>query len=314
MSTNNGNRFSPPNSNYFRVPNEWINTYRGISNLAEFKIVMYVMRHTWGFQEYGMKKRISIDEFMYGRKYADGSRMDEGTGLSKQSVVDGIKRAVADGILEEETDDTDKARKRKSYSLNMSKFWPSGTQNLDQESRPQMSKPWTAPVDKLDTNGLNYRHRSEKETSRKTLEKEREKAFDSFDRSEEETSLSPPSSNTFFLTEEQTIFWNRWCAMTKCDPKDLNQTAYKHVVYLADKILTTDDLASLYEFTYTHIRELPRSTGKDPTPPRLGNLINVYQEWEQARVLKSRDQQPVRKTTILTPEQLKAMPIGDKWR
>ena len=31
-------------------------------------------RHTWGYREYGLKKHITLDEFMHGRKRRDGIR------------------------------------------------------------------------------------------------------------------------------------------------------------------------------------------------------------------------------------------------
>src|SRR5215475_104512 len=59
---------------YFRVPAIFLSLCAMIDNLAELKVVMYIMRHTWGFQEYNAPKRITIDEFVDGRKRADGSR------------------------------------------------------------------------------------------------------------------------------------------------------------------------------------------------------------------------------------------------
>lgn len=111
--------FDIPETNWFRMPNSWTNITAEITSLAEIKIVEYVLRHTWGFQEFGLSKRISIDEFMHGRKKKDGSRMDKGTGLSNKGVIKGIKRAVEHGYLTEQVDARDKARVRKSYCLKM---------------------------------------------------------------------------------------------------------------------------------------------------------------------------------------------------
>src|SRR5207302_1571299 len=104
--------FTPPVSNYFRMPNAWINICAEIKSLAELKVVQYVLRHTWGFQEYdGKPKPITTDEFMHGRKKGDGKeRMDNGTGLSNRSVIDGLRDAVEHGFLVCVTDDKDKAR------------------------------------------------------------------------------------------------------------------------------------------------------------------------------------------------------------
>jgi hypothetical protein len=144
--------FRLPRENWFRLPNEWTDITAGIDSLAELKVIEYVLRHTWGYQEYGEKKRITIDEFMRGRRKADGTRMDRGTGLSEQSVRNGLARALADGWLEETIDDRDKARIKKSYGLVLLRE----VQSLD---------PGPQRLDRRTTNAI---PRSEKDTSRKT--------------------------------------------------------------------------------------------------------------------------------------------------
>jgi hypothetical protein len=111
--------FPLPTKNWFSVPNAITEIIAEITNLAELKVLLYVIRHTWGFHEYGKPKAISIDEFMHGRKCADGHRMDSGTGLSHHSVIDGLKRAVEHGYLLCEVNDSDLARVKKSYALKM---------------------------------------------------------------------------------------------------------------------------------------------------------------------------------------------------
>src|SRR6266700_3908733 len=111
--------FSKPEANFFRLPNEWTDITASITSLAEMKLVEYVLKHTWGYSEFDVVKKITTDEFMYGRKKKDGTRIDIGTGLSKPSVIAGLKSAVAHGLLMEETDDSDKARIKKYYKLKM---------------------------------------------------------------------------------------------------------------------------------------------------------------------------------------------------
>lgn len=111
--------FDSPKQNWFRMPNDWVDICAEINSLAEVKVVQYIMRHTWGHQEYGIRKRISVDEFMNGRWRKDGTRMDKGTGLSKPSVISGLRSAVDRGLLIEEIDSSDKARVKKYYSLRM---------------------------------------------------------------------------------------------------------------------------------------------------------------------------------------------------
>ena len=101
------------------MPNLWTDITAEIDNISELKVVEYILRHTWGYQEYGLKKHITIDEFVHGRRRQDGSRMDKGTGLSERAVYDGLRKAVENGLIEEEIDDSDRGRIKKSYSVRM---------------------------------------------------------------------------------------------------------------------------------------------------------------------------------------------------
>src|SRR5881227_441153 len=154
--------FSKPESNFFRLPNEWTDITATISSLAELKLVEYVLKHTWGYSEFDMVKKITTDEFMNGRKKKSGERIDTGTGLSKPSVIAGLKSAVKHGLLEEEIDDSDKARIKKFYKLKM--------RNPIEEEEPEKEEVH-ADVKKLYTGVKNFNiggktslHRSEKET------------------------------------------------------------------------------------------------------------------------------------------------------
>jgi hypothetical protein len=111
--------FTRPESNYFRMPNNWTDITAQINSLAELKVVEYILRHTWGYQEFGVKRRITVDEFMHGRKRSNGTRIDMGTRLSEQSVRNGLKQAIEDGFILEEVDARDRARIKKYYSLRM---------------------------------------------------------------------------------------------------------------------------------------------------------------------------------------------------
>lgn len=111
--------FARPEQNWFRMPNNWTDITAEITSLAELKLVEYVLKHTWGYQEYEITKHITLDEFMSGRRRKDGSRIDKGTGLSKPSVIAGLKAAVEHGYLRVEVDGSDKARVKKFYRLRM---------------------------------------------------------------------------------------------------------------------------------------------------------------------------------------------------
>lgn len=151
--------FGIPEQNWFKLPNEWTNITAGMKSLAELKVVEYVLRHTWGFHEYGIAKRISINEFMRGRRRADGSRLDQGTGLSNRSVIDGLRKAVSDGYLVEEIDDSDRGRIKKSYRLRM---------RPGNELQPGV-KILHRGMNNLHSRGEESSHRTEKETSERNF-------------------------------------------------------------------------------------------------------------------------------------------------
>src|SRR5437588_7345996 len=156
--------FSKPEANFFRLPNEWTDITARITSLAEMKLVEYVLKHTWGYSEFDIVKKITTDEFMSGRKRKDGTRVDSGTGLSKPSVIAGLKSAVAHGLLTEEVDDSDKARIKKFYKLKMKTF--------SEENDPESNDPHAdvknlyIGVKKFDIEGKESLHRSEKDTLR----------------------------------------------------------------------------------------------------------------------------------------------------
>lgn len=176
--------FDTPKQNWFRMPNEWIDICADISSLAELKVVQYVMRHTWGHQEYGILKQISLDEFMSGRRRQDGSRLDKGTGLTKKSVIAGVKSAVERGFLIEHVDDSDRARVKKYYALRMatqndSDGFPSTPQNPQKTDVEAPGEKVNADVyflhpdvEKVYPRGKESIHRTEKETLERNNKKE----------------------------------------------------------------------------------------------------------------------------------------------
>lgn len=177
--------FTRPEQNWFKLPNDWTNITADITSLAELKLVEYVLKHTWGYQEYGYTKQITTDEFMHGRRRKDGHRMDKGTGLSNRSVIDGLKKAVAHGFLIEEVDDSDKGRVKKCYALRMLSH--GGPVHDLPGPSPDNAEPSRAGMKNLHTTGKNLHsdvkhlhpsgkassHRTEKDT----LERHSNKPF-----------------------------------------------------------------------------------------------------------------------------------------
>lgn len=112
--------FPRPEQNYSKLPHILIDALPLMQSEAEIKCVLYLLRHTWGFSEYDMPKQITLDEFMDGRKRKDGTRLDKGTGLSKPSVIKGLRAAEKHGFITIAIgDDSDGGRVEKLYCLNM---------------------------------------------------------------------------------------------------------------------------------------------------------------------------------------------------
>src|SRR5437588_10886257 len=154
--------FNKPETNFFRLPNEWTDITARVTSLAEMKLIEYVLKHTWGYSEFDMVKKITTDEFMSGRKKKDGTRVDSGTGLSKPSVIAGLKSAVEHGLLTEEVDDSDKARIKKYYKLRMK---PSVDENNTDSNDPHADvKNVHIGVKNFNSRGKKSLQRSEKDT------------------------------------------------------------------------------------------------------------------------------------------------------
>lgn len=181
--------FVPPVDDYFRMPNIWIDITAEIESLAELKVVQYILRHTWGYHDYEGFRRITLDEFMFGRKRRDGTRIDKGTGLSDRGVKNGIALALKDGYIVCEIDDHDKARIKKYYRLKV--FDQLGGNNIpirDGNNLPpeQNLEGNNIPIPdgndlppdgkKVPARGEQNTHRSEKDTSeRQNYERKRER-------------------------------------------------------------------------------------------------------------------------------------------
>jgi len=167
------NGFSDPTQNWSRLPHQLIGALPLISSLGEMKVILYVLRHTWGYHD--DDKRISTDEFCNGRKHSfrykqkhpdESDRLDNGTGMSKSAILRGIERAIEHGFLEVEVDDSDKGRIKKYYRLIQADDLHPGVSKRD------MSQTNTPRATKQDITAPESIHQSKKETIERNLEKE----------------------------------------------------------------------------------------------------------------------------------------------
>jgi len=101
--------FEEVDSNAIKFPKQWTTIMASIDNLAELKVIEYIVRHTWRYNgKEDRTKKITIDEFVNGRRKKDRSRIDMGTGLTAKSVKIGIKKAIEHGYIQIIVDEKDK--------------------------------------------------------------------------------------------------------------------------------------------------------------------------------------------------------------
>jgi hypothetical protein len=80
---------------YTQVPDEAFDELMAVLTPAEFKVMMYVIRRTFGFKK--DSDAISLSQIVSGVRTMDGRVLDRGTGLSKSGAVKAIK-----GLLEKQ--------------------------------------------------------------------------------------------------------------------------------------------------------------------------------------------------------------------
>lgn len=84
-----------PNST--QVPNVLLDELMPILGGAEFKCLMYIARRTYGFRK--IYDSISLTQFEDGITTKDGKKLDSGTGLSRETIVNALNKLVEIGIV-----------------------------------------------------------------------------------------------------------------------------------------------------------------------------------------------------------------------
>ena len=151
--------FDVPHENWSKLPHAFIDALNMVETVGELKTILYILRHTWGYHD--DQKKITLDEFANGRKRRDGSRIDGGTGLSIPTIRNGLERAEEHGFIVVETDDRDKARVKKFYSLSM-------------QGQKQTEKVLQSDCKTLTIREKKIYNRTEKDTSERHPEKEKD--------------------------------------------------------------------------------------------------------------------------------------------
>jgi len=266
--------FTIPEKNYFPMPNEWVDICAKIDNLSELKIIQYVLRHTWGYREYGITKTISVDEFMNGRRRVDRSRMDSGTGLSEPSVKDGIKRAIKHGYLVCDVDEKDLGRTKKSYGLKM--IEERGKILTPQDTYPVSSLPPGVKI--LTPWGKDTYPRSEKDTNRKTPEEKQ------IEREEVADATAPAASSSFHFpqNDEERQQYNTFMRGARIEVSKANKgTRHKTIKATISK----------------------RTPAKKETPPAISaEAIRIMDAWDSIFSRKcTRTENHIKAAELLVP-------------
>ena len=89
---------------------------------AEFKVLMYIARHTWGYRDHRgrtkEKDSISLKQMVEGITCRDGTVQDYGTGLSRAGVIKVLKSLEANNLITVERIQTEEGDSAvNSYSI-----------------------------------------------------------------------------------------------------------------------------------------------------------------------------------------------------
>lgn len=76
-----------------QIPDEIFDEYMAELSGAEFKVLCYIARRTFGFRKEA--DAISINQICEGITRRDGTRLDKGTGLSRSTAIEALKKLTA---------------------------------------------------------------------------------------------------------------------------------------------------------------------------------------------------------------------------
>lgn len=106
------------NPRYTQVPDEVFDELLSELNESELKVLLYIIRRTFGFKK--DSDNISIAQICKGIKTKDGKVLDKGTGLGKSSVARAIKGLEGKNIIiARRRKDQKKGFLPTTYSLNI---------------------------------------------------------------------------------------------------------------------------------------------------------------------------------------------------
>jgi phage replication O-like protein O len=97
MKNNEGQFIGFQTPRYTQVPDELFDELLAELSGSELKVLLYVIRRTFGFKR--DSDHISLSQMVSGIRRRDGTALDLGTGLSKDTVVLAVKALVKKGVL-----------------------------------------------------------------------------------------------------------------------------------------------------------------------------------------------------------------------
>ena len=105
---------------YTQVPDDLFDELLSELSGAELKVLLYVIRRTFGFKK--DSDLISLSQMVSGIEKKDGTVLDKGTGLHKDSVIKAVKSLVSKGILLRRRQNSEKhGHTATEYALNIRK-------------------------------------------------------------------------------------------------------------------------------------------------------------------------------------------------
>lgn len=131
---------------YFNIPLELFDGYFAQLSGAELKVLLYIIKHTWGFQNYDTPVHLTVDEIRNGRYQKGRVRMDKGTGLSGGAVSEALKSLIEGGFIVCYTDNTDRGRVKRYFMIRQSDKAPKETMAVDKDGKVTSYDEWLKTV------------------------------------------------------------------------------------------------------------------------------------------------------------------------
>jgi len=142
MKNENGQFVGFSSPRYTQVPDELFDELLSELTGSELKVLLYVVRRTFGFKR--DSDHISLSQMVSGITKKDGTILDKGTGLDKKTVIRAVKSLVSKGILiHTRKSSPERGFETSEYALKIvnNPWWHNAT-------RPQVEKSPQALVEK----------------------------------------------------------------------------------------------------------------------------------------------------------------------